>query len=339
MSLAIDRQYINFVSPQLERFRWIRGSSVAICKCPFCGDGKRGTRTRFYLYENVKWGSTGFNCECKNCGVSMSFHNFLKDHDSGLYREYRLDNFRDKYGREPREMFKPIDEPKTIESKLESVNLVGAVKLSELPFNHPCVQYVKQRKIPVKFMDYLMHAGNFRNMTASFKDAEYAKKMPEDSRLIIPFYSEFGELLCYQGRSLDPENKMRYITVKKHDTVTKTFGMDMVDRSKDVRVCEGPIDSMFISNCLAAADADLTRVPGQTYIYDSQYRNKDVCRHIDKAIALGVKVVLFPSDFKYKDINEAIMDGVTEDEVERFIVDNTYQGMKAKLVFNKLKGN
>lgn len=339
MSLYIDKLYINFISSRLKNHRWIR-SNLAVCSCPLCGDGHRGNKTRFYMYENVKYGSNSFNTNCKNCGYSSSFHTFLKDFDPGVFNDYRLDNFREKYGREPRSLFEDIqEEQEKPEPVLMSKDLPGAIKLSDLPDDHPCVQYVKGRKFPEKFLSYFMYTDDFKQVTGDFKDHEYAKKMPSDARLIIPFYSAFGDLECYQGRSLDPDNKMRYITVKKHDAVVKTFGTDRIDRTKEVRVCEGPIDSIFIENCLAAADADLTRVMGDVYIFDNQYRNKDVCRHITKAIENNFKVVLFPKDFEYKDINDAVKNGATLNLIESLIKNNTFQGLKAKLVFNKLKGS
>jgi len=340
MSGLIDKLYVNFVSSRLERFRWIR-PTVALCRCPYCGDGRKGTRTRFYIYQDQKHGTYNYNVDCKNCGFSMSFHNFLKGFDDSLFNEYRLEKFREKFGREPRQMFQeePTTTSSVVEPVLDTIELDHSIKLSELPRDHACVQYVLNRKIPEKYLDYLMYTDNFQLMTASYKDAEYAKKIPEDARLVIPFYTEFGELLCYQGRSLDPTNKMRYITIKKHDAVSKIFGMDRIDRSREVRVCEGPIDSMFIDNCLASADADLTKVPGDVYIYDAQYRNADVCRHINKAIESGVKVVLFPREFEWKDINDAVKDGgLTTNDIENLIKQNTYQGLRAKLVFSKLKG-
>lgn len=340
MSALIDRQYINFVSSQLERFRWIR-PNLAVCRCPICGDGDKGRKTRMYLYLNIKHGGNSMNVNCKNCGYSSSFYTFLKDFDQHLFNQYRLDNFKDKFGREPRQMFNEVKDatPVAVRVGLDKDKLANAVKLSDLPSDHICVEYFKSRKLPESMLDYFMYTDNFRETTAQFKDAEYAKKMPSDARLIIPFYTQFGELVCYQGRSLDPANKMRYISVKQSDSSSKIFGMDRVDRSKQVRVCEGPLDSVFVVNCLAAADADLTRVPGDVYIYDAQYRNKDVCRHISKAIDSGVKVVLFPASFVWKDINEAVMEGgLSSDDIERIINDNTYQGPKAKLVFSRLKG-
>ena len=341
MSLYLDKLYINFISSRLKNFKWIR-SNLAVCSCPKCGDGHRGNKTRFYIYENVKYGSNSMNIDCKNCGYQSSFYTFLKDFDPGIFNDYRLDNFRDKYGREPRTLFNEIVSPEVIpetDAKLESKELKHAVKLSELPDDHICVKYVRGRLFPEKFMSYFMYTDNYKEFTASFKDDEYAKKMPSDARLIIPFYSAFGDLECVQGRSLDPTSKMRYITLKQNDAVVKTFGNDRIDRSKTVYVCEGPIDSLFIPNCLAAADADLTRVMGDVFIFDAQYRNSDVCRHISKAIDNGFKVVLFPKSFDYKDINEAVVSGMSLNLIESIIKDNTFQGLKAKLVFNKLKGS
>lgn len=335
MSVAIDKLYINFVSSRLERFRWIR-PTLAICRCPICGDGDRGKKTRFYMYENIKYGSTGYNVDCKNCGFAMSFHSFLKDFDQHLYNQYRLDNFKDKFGREPRQLFSEVEAASKPEVRTK---LALATKLSDLPEDHICVRYFKSRKLPDELLSYFMYTENFQKTTASFKDADYAKKMPSDGRMIIPFYTQFGELVCYQGRSLDPANKMRYISIKKTDSADKIFGMDRVDRSKDVRVCEGPIDSILIKNCLASADADLTRVKGDTYIPDFQYKNKDVCRIISGMVEKGVKIVLAPEGFKYKDVNEWVIEtGVTAEDIESFIINNTYQGLKARLKFNRLKG-
>lgn len=341
MSGMIDKLYINYISSRLERFKWTR-PNVAVCRCPLCGDGASGKKTRFYIYEDVKHGSYRYNVACKNCGEGYSFYNFLKDFDPGMFKEYKLDLFREKYGREPRQMFSEMETPKEATSeqpKLSTDKLEGAVRLSELPLDHPCVEYVLKRQIPNKYLDYLLYAEDFQAVTEKFTNPEYAKKIPADNRLIIPFYNEFGQLLCYQGRTLDPKQKIRYITIKRRDDVTKTFGLDRVDRSREVRVCEGPIDSMFIDNCLAAADADLIRVKADVYIYDAQYRNPDVCRHINKAIESGVKLVLFPKTFIWKDINEAVTDGgLSLGQIETIIKENTFQGLRAKLVFSKLRG-
>lgn len=344
MSGRIDKMYVSYLSSRLEKFRWIR-SNVAVCRCPFCGDGRRGNRTRFYLYEEVKHSTYLFCVNCKNCGHSESFYNFLKNYDPGLFGQYRMEKFREKHNREPRDFFKdekPADIPSTsipvFRGRLENEILPSTTRVDDLPDGHVCKEYVRSRLIPAEFWSKLLYTENFQSIVSEFVNSEYAKKIPNDSRLIIPFYNAFGEIQMFQGRSLEPDAKIRYVSVKKNDAIDKVYGLDRLDRTKTVYVVEGPIDSLFVNNCLASADADLLRIKGDVYIYDNQLRNKDVCRHIQNAIDRDVKLVLFPKDTPFKDINDMVKDGgMTKDEVMRFINENIYQGLRAKLKFNELK--
>lgn len=345
MSALIDRTFINYLSTRLERFKWIRGS-VAVAKCPFCGDGKRGSKTRFYIYQDVRYSTYAYNVNCKNCGHSESFRSFLKDFDATMFSDYRMALFREKYGRDPKGFFSDVpdyvkeDMEKKTEVKddgLEFEKLKGCIAVSDLPDGHICKVYVEGRMIPKEFWGKLFYTDNFRSNVADFVNEEYAEKMPEDERLIIPFISPFGEVLCFQGRSLDPGCKMRYISVKKNDSIEKVFGFDRIDRSKPVVVVEGPIDSLFIENCVASADADLLRIKGDVYVFDCQYRNLEVCKLISSAIEKGVKVVLFPEEFPFKDINDAVLGGMTLQDIDRLIKQNTFSGLRAKLKFSKLR--
>jgi hypothetical protein len=343
MSGAIDKQYVNYLATRLERFKWVR-SNVAVCRCPFCGDGRKGSKTRFYIYQEIKHSTYLFNVNCKNCGHSESFHNFLKVFDPSMFGQYRMDKFRDKYNKEPRDFFAKA-EPEKISTSIPSFGgglqievLPHTVTVESLPDGHSCKEYVRSRKIPEKFWNKLLYTEDFNKLTGVFVNEEYAKKIPNDERLVIPFYSAFGTIEMLQGRSLDPTSKMRYISIKKNDAIHKVYGMERIDKSKTVYVVEGPIDSLFIDNCLAAADADLLRIKGDVYIFDCQYRNKDVCRHIDKAIEAGVKVVLFPADIPFKDINDMVKDGgMSNEDVLALINKNTFSGLRAKLAFTNLR--
>ena len=61
----------------------------------------------------------------------------------------------------------------------------------------------------------------------------------------------------------------KYLTIKFDDTKQKVFGLDRINLQEHIYIVEGPIDSMFINNCLVAGGADLTlRVPSeQAHIY------------------------------------------------------------------------
>ena len=59
----------------------------------------------------------------------------------------------------------------------------------------------------------------------------------------------------------------KYLTIKFDDTKQKVFGLDRINLQEHIYIVEGPIDSMFINNCLAAG-VDLTlRVLSEQVIY------------------------------------------------------------------------
>ena len=104
----------------------------------------------------------------------------------------------------------------------------------------------------------------------------------------------------------------------------------MCIRDSPIFAVEGPIDSLFLDNCVAVAGADFNKLPlDYTIIFDNERRNKEVLKQIEKTITKGYKVVLWPDDIKEKDINEMILSGMTKEDVKRIITKNTYQGNMA----------
>ena len=149
-------------------------------------------------------------------------------------------------------------------------------------------------------------------------------------RLIIPFRNKEGEVFAYQGRAFGNE-KPKYITIKLEDC-DKIFGLDRVDTSKHFYVVEGPLDSLFIENCLAVGGSDFDRLGygDFTVIFDNEPRNKEICKQIEKLILQDRKIVLWPDNIKEKDINDMILADIP---VEDIIKNNTYQGAAAQLRF------
>ena len=85
---------------------------------------------------------------------------------------------------------------------------------------------------------------------------------------------------------------------------------------------EGPIDSLFLDNCIAVAGADFNKLPlDYTIIFDNERRNKELLKQIDKTIDRGYKVVLWPDNVKEKDINDMILSGKTKQEIKEAIPD------------------
>ena len=103
---------------------------------------------------------------------------------------------------------------------------------------------------------------------------------------------------------------------------------------------EGPIDSLFIQNCIAVAQSDL-RVPQYkdkaVLVSDNEPRNKEVIKQLEKAIDDNYRVVVWPDYVRQKDINDMILSGLDAVEIAEIISKNTFQGLSAKIKLQKWK--
>ena len=85
----IDVKYIGMISPRLEKFKRVKNNLYNF-RCPICGDSQKNkTRARGYLYQ-VK---NNTNYKCHNCGINVSFNNFLKDIDPATHKQYIFEKF------------------------------------------------------------------------------------------------------------------------------------------------------------------------------------------------------------------------------------------------------
>ena len=150
---------------------------------------------------------------------------------------------------------------------------------------------------------------------------------------MIPFRDEKGEIFAYQGRAFGSETP-KYITIKLDEDANKIFGLDKVDKSKPILVVEGPLDSLFLDNCIAMAGADFNNFDGDlTIIFDNEPRNKEICKQIEKILKQGRRIVIWPDSIRHKDINDMIIAGYTKEEIQQIITDNTFSGAAAQLRF------
>lgn len=338
MSLLLDTRYIAQIGSRLEMFSQVR-HNLWNCRCPICGDSqKKKTKRRFFFYQNTKDGFADFmSCVCHNCGYSSSFYKFLEQFDSSTFGQYRLELFKER-GSSSYERV----EPKKEEPKAQPVRVEPQIDLfrpvSTLPGDHPCVQYLRSRRVPEQFFEILGYTDNFRNDFGTFSPLIEDFHVPADPRLVIPFVDQYRRIEVLQGRALEPSS-IRYITLKSREEAKKVYGMDRVNLSRTVLVVEGPIDSLFLPNCIATADGNLISAGvGDLFIFDNQYRNKEVCGNIEKAISAGKKVVLFPPWFEHKDINDAVKDGgLSPRDLIQLIGSRVFQGLRARLEFDKLR--
>ena len=330
MSSFIDVKYIQLISPRLVLFSR-KKADLYNFRCPYCGDSqKRRNKARGYLFK-VK---NDFVFKCHNCGMGRTLANFLKDQDTFLHDQYVMEKFKDgKTGKGttvPNPVFN-FQEPKFIRKPEKDVDLE---KVSDLNSSHPAREYLENRGI--KDLDYFYYCPKFKAWTNNQKKIFDNLKQDSD-RIIIPFKDKEGNLFGYQGRSLAPKAKLRYITIMLDEEQPKIFGLDRIKETETVYVTEGPFDSMFLGNSIAmcGSDVELRGFDYQfVYIYDNEPRNKQIVERIDKTIRQGNKVVIWPKTIQQKDINDMVLAG---HDVQRLVECNVYSGLEATLKLNDWK--
>jgi len=325
----IDVKYIGLISPQLEKFSK-KKDSLYNFRCPYCGDSKKHTnKTRGYIFK-VK---NDFVYKCHNCGLGRTFTNFLKDNCPHLHNQYVMERYREGLTGKNTQTKNPdfkFTKPE-FQKKKTGIELE---KISELNITHPARVYLEERKI--KELDYFYYCPKFKEWTNSQLDV-FPNLKQDGPRIIIPLRDTEGNMFGYQGRSLAPKAKIRYITIMLDDSKTKIFGLDRIDQTKTVYVTEGPFDSMFLSNSIAmcGSDVNLSNFDfNLIYVFDNEPRNKEIVQKYIKTIDDGERVVIWPSGIVEKDINDMIMTG---HNVQDVVESNTYQGLEAKLKLTEWK--
>ena len=324
----LDVKYINLISPRLNLFSR-KKVDLYNFRCPYCGDSqKRRNKARGYLFK-IK---NDFVFKCHNCGMGRTLSNFLKDQDSFLHDQYVMEKFKEGKSGKGTTVPKPkfnFKEPKFVKHD------TGLEKISDLNISHPARVYLEQRGI--KDLEYFYYCPKFKEWTNSQKKT-FDTLRQDGPRIIIPFKDKQGNLFGYQGRSLAPTAKIRYITIMLDEEQPKIFGLDRINTDESIYIVEGPFDSTFIKNSVAMAgsDADIRSFNWSDYIwiFDNEPRNREIVARISKAISRGDKVVIWPTKIKEKDINDMHLAG---HDVQSLVDCNVYRGLEATLKFNTWK--
>jgi transcription elongation factor Elf1 len=323
MSSYIDLKFINNLSGRLSQFKQ-KGDYLFNFRCPHCGDSKKNKlKTRAYLYR-VK---NDMFFKCHNCGNGQNLANFIKFIDQRMYSEYLLERYKKGAPATP----KPKFDFKPTEFK-ESTVLDDLTKVSSLPKDHPVLDYVNKRMIPKKYHSILYLCDKFMTLVNKVKPNTY-KVYKDHPRLVIPFYDTTGKFFAFQGRSFGNEQP-KYLTIKLDEGKQKVYGLERINFQNHIYITEGPIDSLFVDNCLAAAGADLilkNTIPNDqiTYIFDNEPRNKEIVDRMYKVIEKDYNLVVWPEDMRHKDINDMIMSGLSETELQTLISSNTHSKLSA----------
>jgi transcription elongation factor Elf1 len=325
----VDLQYTMLLSSRLEKFKVKSTNPYKInFRCPVCGDSQKSrVKARGWLLEK----NNSFHFYCHNCYASKTFKTFLKDVDNLVYNDYVTE----KYMKNVKdEKLQPLDQMKSSKPEFSKyVNPLKSIKkISQLAFDHPVKQYIEKRQIPTSQHYRLYYAPKFMTWINSIIPNKFPNVEKDEPRLIIPFIDGEGKVFGLSARGFKP-NGLRYITIMFEER-PKVFGLDKVDFNKRYFVVEGAIDSMFLSNAVAMAGADgnvsgLKNPENAIFVFDSEPRNKEIHKRMEKIIRDGHSICIWPSNLPGKDINEMILNGI--EDVEKVILTNTYKGLEANL--------
>jgi hypothetical protein len=328
MSLFLDQKYLSLISNRLPLFKR-KDDHLYNCRCVICGDSvKKRNKARgyFFKYKNE------LRFKCHNCDASMSFSAFLKQLDSNLHTQYRLEKYSEGQTTSTKAPEIVFTEPK-FQTKEEKLLDKILDRLDKLPEDNEGVQFCKKRQIPIEKYNQIYFIENVKDIV-QLNDKYKESIKGEEPRIVLPFFNEDGQLAGVTCRALRGE-ALRYITVKIKDDVPLIFGLNELDLKKTIYVVEGPLDSLFLPNSVAVAGTALNKSThllskDVVFVYDNQPRNKEVCKLIEKSISAGNKIVIWPQHIEEKDINDMVLAG---HNVKKIVENNTWKDLTAKAKF------
>jgi len=212
-------------------------------------------------------------------------------------------------------------------------------RISDLEDGHFAKTYLVNRVIPPQFLNYLYYTEDFKSFVTKVTKREY-DLAEREQRIVIPFYNSDKKLIAFQGRAFT-NTLLRYITIKIHEDTSKIYGLDRLNAKEPFYVVEGPIDSMFLPNCIAMAGSDISFIGNDdirtamdnhvgTIVFDNEPRNKEIVSRMEKVIDKGWNICIWPHSVSCKDINDMVLSGVNETQIIEIINKNTFKSLHAK---------
>ena len=332
--LWLERKYLSQVVSLLDMAKW-KNENTLNHRCPYCGDSAKNTyKARGYHFQVGQ----NFVYKCHNCGKSTSSVNFLKDHFPMIHKEY-IKEWLKENGKAPRQKKMPSANEFKFTPREEVLNM-KRIDLTAVCFraNEKGVarDFLESRKIPeskIQDLWFVPQAQTLGLLSDKYKD----RVLGDDPRVVIPFFDESGELVGISGRAIN-DSPRRYLTMRFLDDVPLIYNIDKVDKSKTIYVTEGPIDSLFLPNAISVGGSDFKKIDDSIkenaiLIYDNEPRNTEILKKINEVIDLGWSVCIWDdrrvSDIK--DINDMVLNGLSQDEIVDIITSNTYSGLSAKV--------
>jgi hypothetical protein len=312
--------------------------------CPICREGSSWLKKRrcYYLIDD------NVIC-CHNCGWFSKPLKWIQEVSNQTYEEI-IKEVRT-YDILPTDI--STDEAETVPAKpihklpLDCINLFDSNQIDYHKNNvvvQKAIEVIKNRKLDVA-------VNRPRSLWLSLTDRVHK------NRLIIPFYDERGEIAFYQSRTIltQVNDKMpKYLS--KMNGEKSLYNLDNIDPDLDyIFIFEGPIDAFFVKNGTAVAGiqensnnmfSNLQQAQINSFslfkriwVLDSQWQDRASRAKTKRLIDMNESVFIWPEKVgrTCKDINDVCLAANINQISPKFIIDNSFTGLKAKLLMSEIK--
>ena len=307
-------------------------------ECPVCKEGKSSGRSRrLFYFPNKQY------LYCHNCSKAWLPFEWVKEVTSLSVPEILKRN-REKAGEVTTIVQKTT---KTISSGT-SGTVIADLPEDSIDLSDPAqIEFYKNNKYVNLALDYCNSRRLWTAVNSCSKFYLSLNDRIHKNRLVIPFFNECNKIVCYQTRSLTPNQFPKYLTKFGEKEI---FGTQNIDASIPyIFVFEGPIDSMFVKNGVAMASLSPTHKQLQQlnnyigyeliYVFDNDKNNKQTSKKIEKYIKEGKTIFIWPKELnKFKDFNEVCCELNLNEVSWKFVVKNSTKGPEA-LIKQKLKSH
>ena len=302
-------------------------------RCPICGDSStKKNKARGYIYKK----KNDMFYKCHNCDAGKTFGGLLKDTDPLLHKQYVMERYQagvtgPRANKEPEFNFTKPDLQTVKSSLLDSL----MDRVDTLDPTHMAVEYCMSRKIPKEKWSRLYHIediSQIHQLAPKYKD----RIKTTEPRLAIPFLDSTGKMTGLTLRDYG-NNPLRYRMVKINEESPTIFGLDVIHKEHPVKIVEGPLDSLFLDNCLACAGSAFGKIKDlgieePIVIVDNEPRNEQICKILHNNIKEGHKVVIWPDSMTQKEINDMVLATL---DVEDVIINNEIKDLEGELKLRK----
>lgn len=304
--------------------------------CPTCREGASWGKKRRLYYVTKK--NLIF---CHNCGLSVRPAKWIQKVANLTYGEVLKENneFQTKILDIDNKPELIVDLPVTPDLPTDAINLFDKDQCDFYkgePIVEEALLLIKNRRLSSAI-------NSPKTLWLSLTDNIHK------NRLVIPFYDTNEKIIHYQSRTI-VENKKYPKYLSKLNSEKSLFGVDKVsDKTPYLFVTEGPIDAFFIENGVAVAGINESRGAFFTdkqknqlaqfplhkviWVLDNQHIDTASRKKTATLAKADHKVFIWPEKFKrYKDLNEMAI-GLKIDKIPiKFILENTFSGVKANMV-------